>query len=203
MSLASLVVIMFFAQLSPGPDMALLLRNILTYGRKASLLTVLGIVVGLSCHFTFASFGLALIIKSSPFIFSLIKALGSLYLIYIGVMGLISKGSGEQTEEDSLRILSSRDAFTQGFLCNLLNPKATLFIFSLYTGLITHGVKTSVLLGHSAVLLFEAFVVWSLFVYIVTTERIIKKLKKIETIISKVLCIILLGLGIFSLLSLI
>lgn len=203
MSLASLVVIMFFAQLSPGPDMALLLRNILTYGRKAALLTVLGIVVGLSCHFTFASFGLAIIIKSSPFIFSLIKALGSLYLIYIGAMGLMSKGSEDQNEKGVQKILSNRDAFVQGLLCNLLNPKATLFIFSLYTGLITHGVKASVLLGHSVVLLIEAFVVWSLFVYIVTTEKVIIKLKKIEVIISKILCMALLGLGVFSLLSLI
>lgn len=202
MALSSLLIIMFFAQLSPGPDMALLLRNIVRYGRVASFFTVLGIAAGLAFHFSFASFGLAFLIKSSEVVFSIIKILGSLYLIYIGIMGFFEKNSGaNSTDSLGVESIDHKTAFVQGLLCNLLNPKATLFIFSLYSGLITEGVGQWRLLSYSGVLLLEAVSVWSVFVYLATGEKVIRSLKKVEGIIGKLLSLILICLGIFSIIS--
>lgn len=195
---------MFFAQLSPGPDMALLLRNIVRYGRVRSLFTVFGIALGLAFHFSFASFGLAFVIKSSETVFTVIKILGSLYLIYIGLMGLVER-SGASKEESSIEksATNNKTAFMQGFLCNLLNPKATLFIFSLFSGLITQGVGEWRLLSYSALLLIEAITVWCIFVYIATSEKVISKLKRVEHIIGKLLSLVLFGLGCYSIYSVI
>ncbi|ROV56871.1 LysE family translocator [Neisseria chenwenguii] len=123
------------ACMSPGPDFILVSQQALGRGRAAGLLTALGIALGFGVHIVYSVFGLVtLVAKSEPLLIG-IKIVGGLYLIYIGYKGLRAKAAGgvveisvqEKTAEPAGR------AVWRGFLCNVLNPKAVVYMLSLFT----------------------------------------------------------------------
>ena len=133
-----LAVAMFFALLSPGPDFAMIVKQSVSYGRRASIFTSIGIGLGISVHIVYTLLGIGLIISKSIILFNIIKYLGAAYLIYIGYKSLKSKGISLQTnEEKEVEKISDFKSFYLGFLCNALNPKATLFFLSMFTVIIS------------------------------------------------------------------
>lgn len=125
---------MIVALLSPGPDFAMVLKQSITYGKRSSIYTSVGIGLGISVHVIYTLLGIGLIISKSIFLFNIVKFLGAGYLIYLGYKSLKSKGFKiESSNEKSLEVMSNKKAFVIGFLCNALNPKATLFFVSLFT----------------------------------------------------------------------
>lgn len=129
---------MFIALLSPGPDFAMVLKQSVTYGKKASIYSSIGIGLGISVHVIYTILGIGLIISKSIILFNIIKLLGAAYLIYLGYKSLRSKGF-ELKESDTKIVenISNKKSFVMGFLCNALNPKATLFFVSLFTVVIS------------------------------------------------------------------
>lgn len=125
---------LFIALLSPGPDFAMILKQSITYGKRASIFSSIGIGLGISVHVIYTILGIGLIISKSIVLFNIIKYMGAAYLIYLGYKSLKSKGMKLQTE-DILKNekISDLKSFTIGFLCNALNPKATLFFLSMFT----------------------------------------------------------------------
>jgi threonine/homoserine/homoserine lactone efflux protein len=112
--------------LTPGPDMALVLRNTLRGGRPAGLRTVAGIAVGLAGWATASALGVAAVLSASATLFTALKLLGGVYLVYLGVQALLSARRGRFDERDEPRRRGS--PFRQGLVTNLLNPKlAVLF----------------------------------------------------------------------------
>ncbi len=129
---------LFIALLSPGPDFAVILKQSINYGKRASIFTSIGIGLGISVHVIYTILGIGLIISKSIVLFSIIKYLGALYLIYLGYKSLKSKGI--KVDIDSCEVtkeISDMKSFGIGFLCNALNPKATLFFLSMFTVVIS------------------------------------------------------------------
>jgi threonine/homoserine/homoserine lactone efflux protein len=67
------------------------------------------------------------VIQESPLLFLILKYLGAAYLFYLGIMLLREKMSPEGAPEIPNSVKKKHNPFISGFLCNLLNPKATLF----------------------------------------------------------------------------
>lgn len=133
-----LAVAMFFALLSPGPDFAMIVKQSVSYGRRASIFTSIGIGLGISVHIVYTLLGIGLIISKSIILFNIIKYLGAAYLIYIGYKSLKSNGINlEANEKKEVEKISDFKSFYLGFLCNALNPKATLFFLSMFTVIIS------------------------------------------------------------------
>lgn len=152
--------------MSPGPDMILLLRNSTRYPGYLALWSVLGICVGLAFHTGLSILGLAVVIKNSPAAFRVIQTAGALYLFYIGIITL--KTTADQTETETGNMNTGPfSAFQEGLICNLLNPKVTLFILSLFTQVIPVDLTFKEKLIIAVFLILEAGVVWSLFVWLV------------------------------------
>jgi RhtB (resistance to homoserine/threonine) family protein len=129
---------MFLALLSPGPDFAMILKQSVTYGKKSSIFTSIGIGLGISVHIIYSILGIGLIISKSIILFNIIKYLGAAYLIYIGIMSLKSSGMKLKNETiNGKKSMSNFKSFSAGFLCNALNPKATLFFLSMFTVVIS------------------------------------------------------------------
>lgn len=127
----------------PGPDFALVLRQSLLHGKKAALASSVGIACGLIVHTTLSVAGLTAVIAHSSFLFACITYAGAAYLAYIGLRSLLARPakekqaagmaeSGEEggSEEAAQRGCTSRSAFVQGFLTNVLNPKAVIFFLT-------------------------------------------------------------------------
>lgn len=174
---------LFIALLSPGPDFAMILKQSITYGKRASIFSSIGIGLGISVHVIYTLLGIGLIISKSIILFNIIKYLGAAYLIYLGYQSLKSKGMKLQSEAiETKEEISDLKSFSIGFLCNALNPKATLFFLSMFTVVVSidtpmyiqafYGifcifatmfwfVGTSLILSHKKVrLFFNAFGKW-------------------------------------------
>lgn len=133
---ALLTIAMFhlLAVISPGPDFAMTVKNSIMYSRKSALYTSLGIAIGIWVHVIYCVLGLAIVISKSILLFNVIKYLGAFYLMYLGTQALLSKKTISQNGFSQSKLdLTTMRAIKQGFLCNLLNPKATLFFLSLFT----------------------------------------------------------------------
>ncbi|MDA8782502.1 LysE family transporter [Porticoccaceae bacterium] len=122
------------AAASPGPDFVLVSQQTLANGKRAGLLSSLGIALGLSVHIIYSSLGLAAVIANSSSALWVIKLLGGCYLIYLGVAGLRATASKNQNPD--VPVITKRSAWAtigMGFLCNALNPKAPIYFVSLFT----------------------------------------------------------------------
>ena len=123
---------MFLAVISPGPDFAMVLKQSITYGRRSSIYTSIGIGLGIGVHVIYTLLGIGLIISKSIILFTIIKFLGAGYLIYLGYQSLKSKGLKiEENKDIEIKDMSKMKSFSMGFLCNALNPKATIFFIKL------------------------------------------------------------------------
>ncbi|MFF1449858.1 LysE family translocator [Streptomyces sp. NPDC058274] len=154
-NLAGFLGVVMLAYLVPGPDFLVIVRAAArrpALGRAAAL----GAQAGLCVHMCAAALGLSVIATRSALAFTVIKLAGAAYLIYLGVRVLLdarregrepgrggpARQPGGATCERSptpKRRTHRRDSFVQGFLTNVLNPKAALFFLSILPQFVDHG----------------------------------------------------------------
>ena len=157
LELASLMAIFSFAIVSPGADLAMVMRQSLVHGRRAAIVTSFGIGASLMVHVTYTILGLGLIISQSIYLFNIVKWCGVAYLVYIGVKALRAKGTDltlAPADADETKVgQSTLRAFSLGFLANLLNPKAVFFFLSIFSTVVSAHTPIAVriaLKGHKA-----------------------------------------------------
>ncbi|MBL8567838.1 MAG: LysE family translocator [Phreatobacter sp.] len=114
--------------ITPGPDMALVMGRSLRDGAKAGAVAALGIGAGSFVHIAAAALGLSVIIATSAFAFAVVKWVGAAYLILMGLMLLLARPADAAHAE--LKAASLPSVFLQGFLTNALNPKVALFFLA-------------------------------------------------------------------------
>ncbi len=182
--------------MSPGPDFAIVVKNSLI-SKKAGVFTALGIAIGLVIHVTYTLLGIGLIISRSILLFNVIKYLGALYLIYLGIMALKSKS--QETKINSVKTkqdLNAFSAFLNGFLTNVLNPKATLFFVGVFTQIISPQTPLIIQMFYGVEVMTLAFI-WFSFLALTLSLKVIKnKIGKIHVYLEKTMGVVLLALGI-------
>ena len=116
--------------LTPGQDTMYIIGRSVAQGRKAGLVSMLGIMTGVLVHTLLASLGLSVILATSALAFSMVKYAGALYLIWIGIGFLRSPRSGEAAPDCLPAAPDLGKIFRQGVITNVLNPKVALFFLS-------------------------------------------------------------------------
>jgi len=129
LALSSLLIVV------PGPDTAVVTKNALLGGRHGGLLTSLGVTVGLLVWTLTASIGLAALLRASEAAFLVVKLVGALYLLFLGVQLLRGHDRVRGTGRASA---SGGKAFRQGLLSDLSNPKIAVF-FTSFLPQFVHG----------------------------------------------------------------
>ena len=131
----TIAVVHLLAVASPGPDFAIIVRQSITYGRRTALLTSLGIGCGILIHIGYSLLGIGLIVSQSIALFSVMKIVGALYLVWLGSKAVRARpmNSAEVFSRDKKNLPTPLQALRTGFFTNGLNPKATLFFLSLFT----------------------------------------------------------------------
>ena len=119
----------FLLNLSPGPDMAFILSHSVSGGRRAGFAAMFGLWNGTFVHIIFAALGLSAILLTSATAYTLVKWIGALYLIWLGIKALRSQGFSQmsvvgQAAPDLAAI------FRQGVLVSALNPKVAIFFLA-------------------------------------------------------------------------
>jgi threonine/homoserine/homoserine lactone efflux protein len=123
--------------LAPGPDMLYVITRGMTHGRRAGILSAIGVICGILVHTTMAAFGLTLIFQTSAFAFLIVKYLGASYLIYLGIKSWKDKNTFSL--ETSISMMSSYRLFWQGVLSNVVNPKIAIFFLAFLPQFVDKG----------------------------------------------------------------
>ena len=114
--------------ITPGPAVLYIVTRSVEQGRLAGLVSALGVHVGTLVHVAAAALGVSALLVSSALAFDIVKYLGAIYLVYIGVrklMGWDQASGGQVVAPRSLRRL-----FGQGVVVTILNPKTALFFLA-------------------------------------------------------------------------
>lgn len=113
--------------LTPGPDMLYISAQSVAHGRRAGVLSALGVAAGCVVHAALVAFGLAGILAKAPAAYDAVRYAGAAYLIYLGVRLLLQRPAG--TAQPLARASWSR-ILLQGLVTNVLNPKVALFFLA-------------------------------------------------------------------------
>lgn len=119
--------------ISPGPDNIFVLIQSMGNGKKYGLAVVAGLMTGCLVHTTLLAFGVSVVIKDNPTIYTTIKLFGAIYLLYLA-FSVYRSGNSILLEGKTTNKLSMAGLFRQGFIMNVLNPKVTIFFLAFFPG---------------------------------------------------------------------
>jgi threonine/homoserine/homoserine lactone efflux protein len=129
-SLILFVIAALSINLIPGPDVIYIVTNTMKGKMKSGIKASLGLGVGYLIHTLAAVLGLSALILSSAFLFTVIKYLGVIYLLYLGVQSLINC----YRNESKICVKNTNDKqnniFKQGVIVSVLNPKVAMFFLA-------------------------------------------------------------------------
>lgn len=193
----SITIIATLAMISPGPDFFLVVKNAARYPQKAAMMTGLGVIVGIMTHMLYCVTGLAVVIATTPVLFNFLKYAGAAYLIWIGIQALLARSDGKVnfTQMDKQQV-SLKKAFIQGYLCNLLNPKATLFFLAVFTQVLDVNSSLGDKLWYAFIIVILGVIWWPILILIIQSPLAQRALSKAQSVIDKVLGAFLIALGV-------
>ena len=198
--LASLMAIFSFAIVSPGADLAMVMRQSIVHGRRPAIITSFGIGTSLMFHVTYTILGLGLIISQSIYLFNIVKWCGVAYLIYIGIKALRAGQTEISVDAAPLgepaKSQSAAKAFGLGFAANALNPKPVFFFLSIFSTVVHAHTPMMIKFGYGLVMatcLIAWFVGVSLFM---TTPRMRAAFTRASKWIDRASGLVFIALGI-------
>lgn len=103
--------------------------NCRTAGVRGGYLSAMGVLCGNAVHISYCVTGVGLLITTEPTVSALLTTMGAAYLVYLGIR--IFKTAGDTRDQDESR-RTSRPAWIQGFVSNVLNPKGTAFYLAVF-----------------------------------------------------------------------
>jgi threonine/homoserine/homoserine lactone efflux protein len=145
---AALASVFILGAMSPGPSLAVVLRNTLAGGRSQGVATGIGHGIGFGIYAFLAALGIATALLRVPETEIILKWGGSVILIWLGVTFLRHASKGPETEKMSTDEGTSEvTGFVQGFLVALFNPKILAWMLALYAPFIEADVSIQTLMG--------------------------------------------------------
>ena len=187
-------IVCIIGAMSPGPSLALVIRNNINFNRLAGILTSIGHGFGIGIYATLAVLGLGFLLEANQTIFQIIQILGLMFLFFLGITFFLQKHSQEEIKEKQNQL----NSFFQGFLIAIINPKILIWFTAIYSQFIS--LEASLFFNITLVLtasLIDAL--WYILVSIIITGYDVKKIlisKKviIQKITGTILLIISLSL---------
>ncbi len=186
-ALASLALIAF-----PGPSVFYILARSFAGGRRAGLISMLGVEAGALVHVAAATLGLSALLASSAVAFGVVKYAGAAYLIFLGASRLRSR------EAPELPAARDGQVFRQGVLVNVLNPKTALFFLAFLPQFIDPGAGSASLQAALLGLLFVAIAVVSDGLYALVGGSVAERIRRSPAVrrrLDRASGAVLIGLG--------
>jgi RhtB (resistance to homoserine/threonine) family protein len=116
--------------LTPGTDTLYIIARSISQGRKAGIYSSMGIAAGTLVHTLLAALGLSFLLAKSLILFTIIKMVGVVYLVYLGVNMIRSKSSSASLDPASMQPVNMQKIFFQGMITNVTNPKVGIFFLA-------------------------------------------------------------------------
>lgn len=151
----TLMAVFALAAITPGPDFAMVVRQSVVHGRRAGVVTSLGVGSAMLFHASYTLAGIGLLVAHSILAFNVLKWLGAAYLVYVGLKTFrapamsLDMDAQLQPATGLGEPMSDARSFGLGFLTNALNPKAVLFFLSLFGTLVSADTPVLMQLGYA------------------------------------------------------
>ena len=137
--------------MSPGPSMALIIRNSIKYGRVAGILSSVGHAIGIGIYAGVSVAGLQIILINNIFLFNTIQFCGSIFLLMLGILFLRDAGQRLSIKDEQKNV----NSFVQGFAISILNPKILIWFAAIFSQFIeissTNFIKLTMVLIASSI----------------------------------------------------
>jgi len=179
--------------ISPGPSLAVVLRNTISGGRTQGVMTGIGHGIGLGIYAFIAVMGLSSLLLANKQIFNLIQWAGALFLIWLAFNMITYRPSGISNEYEG----NWRRGFLEGFMIAFLNPKILVFMAAVFSQFINPDINSA---GRFIMAIMAGAIdtIWYVLVATVLAGTpIIKKLRKNAGLIDRSIGIIMLILALF------
>lgn len=186
MNIVTLAIVGLLIVISPGADFVLVLKNSLSHGRRAGLLSALGISLAITVHIGYSLLGISYLISHNELLFNLIKYAGAAYLVYLGIKGIFAASAQTVITAEQDNSLPSYRYFAQGFLCNVLNPKTMLFFLSIFSQVISEdGASSTQALIYGGYMVVLHGVWFALVATLMTSTALQHKLERVKPLTNK------------------
>jgi RhtB (resistance to homoserine/threonine) family protein len=191
------LVLSLFVVMSPGIDTALITKRTISDGRKDGYKMALGLSTGSLVHTFAAAFGISAILMQSAVAFEIVKYVGAIYLMYLGVSSFISrkkKKVGSVANQDISEMKKS--AYKQGLFSNVLNPKVAMFFLTFLPQFVKTGENATQHLIIMGIIYTVLSISW-FFVYVFFINYLREWLMspKVQSIMDKATGLVLIGFG--------
>lgn len=128
-SLIGMSLVCVMGAMSPGPSLAVVLRNTISGGRTQGVMTGIGHGIGFGIYAFIAVMGLSALLLANTEIFNLLQWAGAVVLIWLAYNMLTYSPSGPVKEHEGSR----RRGFSEGFMIAFLNPKILVFLVAVFS----------------------------------------------------------------------
>ena len=184
--------------LIPGPAVFYIMARSMDQGKKAGLVSVLGVSLGGAVHVLAGAIGVSAILMTSATAFTIVKYLGAAYLIYLGCKTLFSATDRTTSETPKAPRKKVVKIFTESALVEIMNPKTALFFFAFFPQFISPaaGSVTVQFLLLGAIFLILALITDGL--YAVLAASIRKRINVSSRLQNRITGYMYIVLGVFS-----
>ena len=179
--------------ISPGPSLAVVLRNTISGGRTQGVMTGIGHGIGLGIYAFIAVMGLSSLLLANKQIFNLIQWAGALFLIWLAFNMITYRPSGISNDNKG----NWRRGFLEGFMIAFLNPKILVFMAAVFSQFINPDISSA---GRFIMAIMAGVIdtIWYVLVAAVLAGTpIINKLRRNAGLIDRSIGIIMLILALF------
>lgn len=161
--------------ISPGPSLALIIRNSIKYNRLSGIITAVGHGLGMGIYAIFAVTGLSIILTTNIYIFKSIQIAGIVLLFVYGILFIVQKNKDFKIENNQKKF----NSFLQGFSISILNPKILIWFSAVFSQFI---ISESTLLTNSILVLTASIIdgIWYILVALIITSYSLKDFFKIR-----------------------
>ncbi|CAM5789496.1 MULTISPECIES: LysE family translocator [Brevibacillus] len=185
----------------PGPAVFYIMARSIDQGKRAGLVSVLGVSLGGSVHVLAGAIGVSAILMTSATAFAIVKYLGAAYLIYLGCKTLFSASAGTTSEIPTAPRKRLRKIFYESALVEVMNPKTALFFLSFFPQFISPsaGSVTTQFLLLGTIFLILAFISDGLYAVLAASirKRIVGR-KASTKLMNRMTGYFYIALGVFS-----
>jgi threonine/homoserine/homoserine lactone efflux protein len=177
---------------SPGPSLAVVLRNTMIGGRSRGLACAVGHGIGFGFYAVSVVFGLVAIMDSNPNLFTLMQILGGLFLLYLGIEIIRSEEKEIQHSE------GKREGFIEGFFIAFLNPKIAVFMLAVLSSVLDPSMSSDtkwIIAGMGMTI----DTVWYVLVaLILSNSSMLTKIENNQRLLNQITGVLMIGLAIWT-----
>jgi threonine/homoserine/homoserine lactone efflux protein len=191
-AISAAAVMFILGATSPGPSLAVVLRNTMIGGRSRGLSCAIGHGIGFGFYAAAVVFGLVTIMTEMPTLFTVLQIIGIVFLVYLGY-GIYTATESKLEYEGG-----NREGFVEGFFIAFLNPKIAVFMLAVLSSVLEPGMSSDTK-WIIAIMGMSIDTIWYVLVALVlSNSNLLSKIENNQIFMNRITGLLMFGLAIWS-----